>query len=60
MFLVISQIWRREIRLNSQRLSVLKLSYYLESFKKIRILGSTDICLGTTPNHIFGDTFLCL
>ena len=24
-------------------------------FQENRILGSTDICLGTTPNHIFGD-----
>ena len=29
-------------------------------FQENRILGSTDICLGTTPNHIFGDIFLCL
>ena len=39
------------------------LSYYLENVKKIGenyILGSTNICLGTTPNHIFGDIFLCL
>ena len=28
-------------------------------FQENRILGSTDICLGTTPNHIFGDIFLC-
>ena len=31
-----------------------------EKFQENRILGSTDICLGTTPNHIFGDIFLCL
>ena len=35
MFVVISQIWQIEIRPNSHRLSVLKLSYYLESFKEI-------------------------
>ena len=29
-------------------------------FQENLILGSTDICLGTTPNHIFGDIFLCL
>ena len=29
-------------------------------FQENRISGSTDICLGTTPNHIFGDIFLCL
>ena len=26
-------------------------------FQENRISGSTDICLGTTPNHIFGDIF---
>ena len=113
-FVVISQIRHIEIRPNSHRLSVLELSYYLQSFKKIvyqdlnicalvplqttyleifscvcsdisnlahrnssklaqiiRIIdillsgefqenrksGSIDICLGTTPNHIFGDIF---
>ena len=44
MFVVISQIWHIEIRLNSHRLSVL--SYYLE-IQENRILESTDICLGT-------------
>ena len=29
-------------------------------FQENRISGSTDICLGTTPNHIFGDISLCL
>ena len=29
-------------------------------FQENRILGSKYICLGTTPNHIFGDIFLCL
>ena len=29
-------------------------------FQENHILGSTDICLGTTPNHIFGDIFLRL
>ena len=25
-----------------------------------KIVGSPDICLGTNPNHIFGEIFLCL
>ena len=29
-------------------------------FQENRILGSRDICLGTTPNNLFGDIFLCL
>ena len=60
MFVVISQIWHIEIRPNSHRLSVLKAILLSGEFQANRILGSTDICLGTTPNHIYGDIFLCL
>ena len=56
MFVVISQIWHIEIRPNSHRLSVLLSGEFQEN----RILGSTDICHGTTHNHIFGNIFLCL
>ena len=59
-FLVISQIWHIEIRLNWQRLSVLKLSYYLESFKKIRILGSTDIYALVPLQTTYLEIFSCV
>ena len=35
-------------------------SYYLESFKKIVYLGSTDVSSVPLQNHMFGDIFLCL
>ena len=37
----------------------LKAIFLSGEFQENRILGSTDVCLGTTPNHIFGDIFLC-
>ena len=48
---------------NSPKLTqIIRLKAILLSgeFQENRILGSTDICLGTTPNHIFEDIFLCL
>ena len=54
----ISNLAHRNSPKLAQIIRLIAILLYVE-FQENRILGSTDICLGTTPNHIFGDIFLC-
>ena len=60
-FLCFSDISNLAHRNSPKLTQIIRLIYILLSgeFQENRILGSTDICLGTTPNHIFGYIFLC-
>ena len=61
-FLVCSNIANLAHRNSHKLAQIICLRVILLSgeFQENRLLGSTDLCHGTTHNHIFGNIFLCL